>query len=233
MRVAIIPARGGSKRIPRKNITPFQGVPLVAYPIRMAVSSGLFEHVIVSTDDDEIASIAEHYGATVPFRRPAELADDYASTDAVLAHALEQCVRMLGDVDQGCCIYPTPFIDAGDLRRGMDLLVANPGATSAFPLVAYDFPIEQAFTLDGQQPHPRWPNLLDARSQDLTPHYHDAGMFYWCDVRRFLAAPRLFADDSVAFVIPRDRCQDINTPEDWLQAEHKFIRLHDVLNDRP
>ena len=225
MRVAIIPARGGSKRIPGKNVKHFKGTPIIAYPIRAAASSGLFDYITVSTDDDEIARVAEQYGATVPFRRPAALSHDYVSTDDVLAHALEQCGRLLGEVHQACCIYPiNPFLNPSDLRRGLDLLSAH-AATSAFPVVAYDFPIEQAFTLKGVHPRPRWPDLMMARSQDLTPHYHDAGTFYWCDVRRFQATLRLFAHDSVAFVISSERCQDINTPEDWVRAEQKYELL--------
>lgn len=225
MRVAIITARGGSKRIPRKNVKLFHGVPLIAHAIHAVAASTLFDHILVSTDDDEITRVAEQHGASVPFQRPAELSDDFTGTDDVLRHALAQCSRILGRPDQACCIYPTPFLDPTDLSHGLDLLNAHPEATSAFPLVEYDFPIEQAFTLQDAHPRPRWPDLMDARSQDLTPHYHDAGMFYWCDVRRFMAAPRLFADDSVGFVIPRERCQDLNTPADWLEAEHKFSLL--------
>lgn len=223
--VAVILARGGSKRIPRKNVRLFHGLPLLAYPIRAAAASGIFDHVIVSTDDPAIADLAREHGAAVPFMRPAELADDHAGTDAAFAHSLREAERSLGSIDFACCLYPTPFVVADDLSRGFELLAEHTGATSAFPVVAYDFPIEQAFTLDGARVKARWPQLLDARSQDLTPHYHDAGLFYWCRTRRFLDAGRLFTDDAVAFVVAADRCQDINTPEDWHAAEWKFAHL--------
>ena len=225
MRVAIIPARGGSKRISRKNVRDFMGKPIIAYPIATAISTGLFDHVVVSTDDDYIAETAERHGAEVPFRRPSDLCDDYSSTDSVLAHALRECRRLFGAVQQGCCIYPTtPFLDADDLRRGLDLLVSH-HATSAFPLVKYDFPIEQAFVLDGARPRPQWPDKMMTRSQDLVEHFHDAGLFYWCDVEKFMRAESIFAEDTVGFVIPSERCQDINTPEDWARAEQKYLSL--------
>ena len=225
MRVAIIPARGGSKRISRKNVRDFVGKPIIAYPIETAISSDLFDHVIVSTDDDEIAEMAERYGADVPFRRPPALGDDYTSTDTVLIHALGECRRIFGAVQQCCCIYPAnPFLDAVDLHRGLDLLVTHQ-ATSAFPLVRYDFPIEQAFVLEGARPRPRWPDQMMARSQDLIEHFHDAGIFYWCDVEKFLQVERLFTEDAAAFVIPSERCQDINTLDDWARAEYKYRLL--------
>jgi N-acylneuraminate cytidylyltransferase len=225
VRIAIIPARARSKRIYRKNIRDFAGKPIIAYPIATAISSGLFDHVIVSTDDDEIAETAERYGAQVPFRRPLALGDDHTSTDSVLIHALGECRRLFGAVQQGCCIYPAnPFLDAGDLHRGLDLLASHQ-ATSAFPLIRYDFPIEQAFVLEGVRPRPRWPEQIMARSQDLIEHFHDAGSFYWCDVEKFLRAGRLFTEDAAAFVIPSERCQDINTLEDWARAEDKYRLL--------
>ncbi len=225
MRVAIIPARGGSKRVSRKNVRDFAGKPIIAYPIATAISSGLFDHVIVSTDDDEIAETAERYGAEVPFRRPPALGDDYTSTDSVLIHGLGECRRIFGAVQQGCCIYPAnPFLDADDLHRGLALLVSRQ-ATSAFPLIRYDFPIEQAFVLEGARPSPRWPDKMMARSQDLIEHFHDAGVFYWCDVEKFLQVEHVFTEDAVAFVIPSERCQDINTSEDWARAEYKYRLL--------
>jgi pseudaminic acid cytidylyltransferase len=222
MRIAVVPARAGSKRIPRKSIREFLGTPIIAYAIGAALRSQLFDRVVVSTDDDEIAEMAERWGATAPFRRPAELSDDHASTDAVLMHAINECERIYGAWEQGCCIYPAnPFLAVSDLQRGLDLLTVH-GATSAFPVVKYDFPIEQAFVLDGVRPQPRWPDLLLARSQDLPDHYHDAGMFYWFDVRKFLDTGALFSADAVAFAVPADRCQDINTFEDWARAEMKY-----------
>lgn len=225
MNVAIIPARGGSKRIPRKNIRLFAGKPIIAYSIETAIVSGLFDRVIVSTDDNEIAEVAARYGAEVPFRRPPELADDDASTDAVLLHALAVCVRLYGSAEYGCCVYPTtPLLTSADLMYGLDLLRKH-HATSSFPIVKYVFPIEQAFVFDGIRPRAKWPAMLSARSQDLEDHYHDAGMFYWFDVTKFVRAGQLFCEDCVAFPVAESRCQDINTLEDWALAELKFRTL--------
>jgi pseudaminic acid cytidylyltransferase len=220
--IAVIPARGGSKRIHRKNIRTFCGKPLIAWPIGVARASGLFDRVVVSTDDAEIAEIAKKCGAEVPFMRPAGLGDDHATTDSVVLHAVRACQKIYGELSRGCCIYPAnPFLTPGDLKHGLDILLAN-NATSAFPVVKYDFPIEQAILLDGARFSARWPDKLMERSQDLPDHFHDAGMFYWFDAGRFLAEGRLYCVDSVVFVISNDRCQDINTPEDWARAELKY-----------
>lgn len=220
--VAIIPARGGSKRIPRKNIRDFLGKPIIAYALDAVKASGLFDRVLVSTDDDEIAQVASSSGADVPFRRPAQLSNDDATTDGVLLHAVAECLRLYGPIQHGCCIYPTsPFLRTEDLARGLELLIKH-RATCAFPVVKYDFPVEQAFLLDGVRPRARWPERLLARSQDLEDHYHDAGMFYWFDVDKFCGQGRLFSEDCVVFPIPADHCQDINTPQDWERAELKY-----------
>ena len=222
MKIAIITARGGSKRILRKNIKDFCGKPMIAWSIEAAKASGLFGHIIVSTDDAEIAEVAKEWGAEVPFMRPPELSDDDTSTDSVLLHAVQECQHIYENIRQGCCVYPTaPFLASDDLNRGFQMLLEHK-ATSAFPVVKYDFPIEQAFLLDGVRPCAMWPDKLEERSQDLPDHYHDAGMFYWFDVEKFLTERRLFCVDSVAFVISNDRCQDINTLEDWERAEIKF-----------
>lgn len=223
MRYAVIPARGGSKRIPRKNVKAFLGKPVIAYAIETLNESSLFDRVIVSTDDNEIAEVAKRFGAEVPFVRPPELSDDHASTDAVLTHAVEQ---IGGRYEQACCVYPAnPLLTAEMLRQGLELMIER-DAPSAFPVVRYDFPVEQALVLeDGVHPKFRWPELVDARSQDLTTHYHDAGMFYWFVPDRFLASGRLFMEDSVVFEVPPQRCHDINTPEDWAIAELKYQRL--------
>lgn len=220
--IAIIIARGNSRRIPRKNIKDFFGKPMIAWPIGAAKESALFDHIIVSSEDAEIAEVARTWGAETPFVRPPELSDDYATTDSVLVHAVQESKRIYGNLLQGCCIYPTsPFLSPGDLNRGLDMLLIHK-ATTAFPVVKYDAPIEQAFLLDGDRPRAKWPDKIMERSQDLPDHYHDAGMFYWFDVEKFLIEGRLFCDDSVAVVISSDRCQDINTLEDWEKAEIKF-----------
>jgi pseudaminic acid cytidylyltransferase len=220
--VAIVPARGGSKRIPRKNIRDFLGKPIIAYALDVLRNSRLFDAIVVSTDDDEIADVSRRYGADVPFRRPAGLSDDRASTDAVLLHAISECQRVFGPIRLGCCVYPTsPLLSVEDLVAGRELLLRHE-ATSAFPVVRYDFPIEQALVMEGARARARWPEKLVSRSQELTPHYHDAGMFYWFDVAKYVCAGELFCDDNVVFVVAADRCQDINTPEDWASAELKY-----------
>lgn len=223
--IAIIPARGGSKRIPRKNIRPFLGKPIMAWAIDVARESRLFDHVVVSTDDDEVAEVAQRHGAEVPFRRPAELATDEASTDAMLVQAIGDCQRVYGPFSTGCCVYPTsPFITHAELERGLSLLREH-RATSAFPVVKYDFPIQQAFVLDGVRPRAKWPQALFERTQNLEEHHHDAGLFYWFDVQKYLPVKDLYCADCVAFPIPPERCQDINTLEDWTAAELKFELL--------
>lgn len=225
MRYAIIPARGGSKRIPRKNVKDFLGKPVIAYAIETLNKSALFDHVIVSTDDEEIADTALKFGAVAPFRRPPELSDDHASTDQVVLHAVEQIHGSYGAADQACCVYPaTPLMTVEMLRQGLDLMVEH-DAPSAFPVVRYDFPIEQALVVEGAQPRFRWPELMDARSQDLTPYFHDAGMFYWFAPEQFRETGHLFSEESVVFEVSADRCQDINTPDDWAIAELKYQRL--------
>jgi len=222
MNIAIVTARGGSKRIPGKNIKPFLGKPIIAYAIEAARASGLFRHIVVSTDDEQIVQLVRQLGAEVPFLRPRELSDDHAGTDAVLVHAVEECRRIYGPCEYGCCIYPAnPFLQTCDLERGLKLLTENK-ATSAFPVVKYDFPIEQAFTLLDSHPIAKWPEQMTKNSQDLPDHYHDAGSFYWFDIDKFIASGQLFDKNAVAFPISAERCQDINTPEDWKRAEVKF-----------
>ena len=228
MNIAIIPARGGSKRIPRKNIKLFSGKPIIAWSIEAAKKSALFDHVVVSTEDAEIAEVAKRLGAEVPFVRPMALSGDGGSTDSVLLHAVAQCEAIYGPISYGCCIYPTsPLLAADDLAGALRLLQAHQ-ATSAFPVVKFDFPIEQAFVLDGVRPRAKWPEKMLAMSQDLDDHFHDAGMFYWFDARKYLAARELFSSDAVTFQISAHRCQDINTFDDWTRAEIKHrILLED------
>jgi pseudaminic acid cytidylyltransferase len=222
MHLAIIIARGGSKRIPRKNIKPFLGKPMITYAIETARAVGLFEHLVVSTEDEETAQLARQCGAEVPFIRPLGLSDDRTGTDEVLVHAVGECRRLYGDFRYGCCIYPAnPFLQVCDLRQGF-ALIKDREATSAFPVVKYDFPIEQALALEGARPVARWPEQLARNSQEFPDHYHDAGSFYWFDVEKFMLAGGLFGENAVVFPIPAERCQDINTPDDWTRAELKY-----------
>jgi pseudaminic acid cytidylyltransferase len=220
MRIAVIPARGGSKRIPRKNIKIFGGKPIIAYSIDCAISSGLFDRVIVSTDDPEIASVAERYGADAPFSRPAELSDDRTGTTEVVAHAIRQVRRENHDVTAVCCIYATaPFILADDLYRGWKLM--ETGAWKyVFSATTYPSPIFRAFeSTDAGSVKMFYPEFFEKRSQDLPEAWHDAAQFYWGQPSAWLENAKIFAEHSTIVPIPRWRVQDIDTPDDWIRAE--------------
>jgi pseudaminic acid cytidylyltransferase len=224
--VAIIPARGGSKRIPGKNIRPFAGRPMIAHSIAAAVESRLFRRVIVSTDDPRIREIALAHGAEVPFTRPAAIANDTATTDAVIQHALDWLEAHDTLPAYACCLYATaPFVRAADLVRGFEILRESE-ATTAFSVTTFAYPVFRALKMG---PHGFvemfWPENRTVRSQDLPEAWHDAGQFYWIDVARYRAAPRLFSDHSAPVPLPRHRVQDIDTEEDWTRAE----LLHAVL----
>lgn len=227
MRLAIIPARGGSKRIPRKNIRPFAGRPVMAWSIAAAQASGLFDQVLVSTDDDDIAAVARAHGALVPFVRPPELSGDVIGTTPVTQHAIRWLQDQGAVVTHACCIYPTaPFITVADLRAAHDLLLGG-DARYCFPVTSFPFPIQRAVRLTGDGRMAMFqPEHLLTRSQDLEPAYHDCGQFYWGRAEAFLAAEPLFGPGSVPLVIPRWRVQDIDTPEDWERAE----LLHEILS---
>lgn len=223
MRVAIIPARGGSKRIPRKNIRLFCGRPMIAWSIESALKSACFDHIFVSTDDVEIAGIAKALGAEAPFMRPAELADDYAGTIPVIAHAVGWINHHVGVVDHVCCLYATaPFTQADDLRRGFDLL-QHSGADYAFSVTSFPFPIQRAIRITSEQRVEMFnPECFGMRSQDLEEAFHDAGQFYWGRAAAWLEGKSLFSRDSVPVFLPRYRVQDIDTVEDWDRAEWLF-----------
>lgn len=223
MRVAIIPARGGSKRIPRKNIKIFCGKPMIAWSIEMALQSGCFDQVVVSTDDEEIASVARQHGARVPFMRPRELADDYTGTIPVIRHAIEQLEAQRLEVKQACCIYATaPFLRSEDLRSGLRLLEEN-SCSYAFSVTSYGFPIQRAvrITSDGRV-EMFSPEHFNTRSQDLEEAYHDAGQFYWGTATAWLSGAVIFTPESSPVLLPRHRVQDIDTPDDWARAEWMF-----------
>lgn len=222
MRLAVIPARGGSKRIPRKNIKPFGGRPIIEWSIEAALYSGCFDRVVVSTDDEEIAVAARACGAEVPFMRPAALADDYAGTLAVMRHAVDACAvdRAAGRV---CCIYATaPFLLAEDLRRGLQILEQS-DADYAFSVTSFAFPIQRALRLTPQGRVEMFnPEHFTTRSQDLEEAWHDAGQFYWGRAAAWLDEAPLFGRGAAPVILPRHRVQDIDTPEDWLRAEWLF-----------
>ncbi len=219
MNIAIIPARGGSKRIPRKNIKAFGGKPMIAYAITAAKSSGLFDHVLVSTDDAEIASIANEWGAETPFVRPAELANDFTATVPVVAHAIQACEDLGWSFDNVCCIYPcVPFIEVDDLQGAFKRLEAG-GIDYCFPVAEFPSAIQRAMKkdCDGVM-QPFYPEFELVRSQDLEPGYYDAGQFYWGNRKAWLSNPRIHSNGA-GYVIPSCRVVDIDTPGDWGRAE--------------
>jgi N-acylneuraminate cytidylyltransferase len=226
VKVAIIPARGGSKRIPRKNIKAFHGKPMIAYSIEAAIESGCFDKVIVSTDDAEIADVAKEYGAQVPFLRPADISDDYATTMDVMEHAIRWCEAEGWDVEVVCCLYATaPFVLPKDLQNGYQLL-QDSEVQFAFSATSFPFPIQRAIKLDDQGAVSMFsPENEQVRSQDLEEAYHDAGQFYWGQTRAFLDKLSIFSPHSKAVLLPRNRVQDIDTPEDWELAESLFSAL--------
>ena len=226
MIVAIIPARGGSKRIPNKNIKSFAGHPIISYSIKAAQDADLFDRIIVSTDSKEIAEVAKTCGAEVPFIRPAELADDFTGTDAVVLHGLRYLLDSGKKVSYVCCIYATvPFVRSKDICKGYELLRGNK-ATSAFTVTTFPSPIFRALKInDSGRVEMFWPEYLDTRSQDLPEAYHDAGQFYWADVKKYLQKGRFYSNDSLPVLLPRYLVQDIDTLEDWETAEKMYSVL--------
>jgi pseudaminic acid cytidylyltransferase len=226
MRVAIIPARGGSKRIPRKNIKNFYGKPMIAYSIETAQESGLFDKIIISTDDDEIASIARSYGAEIPFIRPSELSDDHTATIPVIAHAI-QTLQEQGDViDTVCCIYATaPFIRPKDIQNAYNALIQH-RKSYAFPITTFPFPIFRGVKRDEEgNIEMFWPEHFATRSQDLPEAYHDVGQFYWGTPDAWLSGTPIFSEAATTIVLPRHLVQDIDTLEDWTRAELMYKAL--------
>ncbi len=221
--LCIIPARGGSKRIPHKNIKEFLGKPIIAYSIEAALKSGLFDEVMVSTDDAEIASIAKQYGASVPFMRSAETANDFATTRDVLNEVLNE-YRKRGQVFDGmCCIYATaPLIAAEDLQAAYKLLSSSDFAC-VYPVVEFSYPIWRCLDVaeDGSMKR-HWPEYENSRSQDLPKEYHDSGTFYWYKLNE-----SAFVDGATgAIILSEDRVQDIDNEVDWKLAEMKFELMH-------
>ena len=224
-RVAVIPARGGSKRIPRKNVRAFAGKPMIAHAIGAARNAGLFDHVLVSTDDDEIASIARELGAETPFVRPAELSDDHTPTVPVIAHAIAASESLGIAVDVACCIYPcVPFIQADDLRSSLQRL-EDSGADYCFPIAEFPSAVQRALRCDASGAvSPLYPEHELTRTQDLEPAYYDAGQFYWGRRDAWLGNANIHRH-GVGLPIPAWRAIDIDTPEDWTRAERLYQSL--------
>lgn len=223
MRLAVIPARGGSKRIPRKNVKIFCGQPMIAWSIRAAIGSGIFDRIIVSTDDAEIAKVSLSLGAEVPFVRPPELSDDHTGTIPVIAHAVEWQAAQGAQPDEVCCLYATaPFIEAEDLRRGFDILHES-GADYAFSVTGYAAPIQRALRILADNRVEMFdPGQFAARSQDLEEAWHDAGQFYWGKAQAWREQRILFSRHAAPVILPRHQVQDIDTLEDWQRAEQMF-----------
>lgn len=226
MKVAIIPARGGSKRIPRKNIRNFSGKPMIAYAIATAQKSGLFDRIVVSTEDPEIATIASHWGAEVPFVRPASLADDYTGTTQVIAHGIQTLQEDGWHIDFVCCIYPAvPLLQADDLKAAFDILVSS-DAPYVFPVTTFPSSIQRALRRQPSgQMEPFYPEYEQERTQDLEPAYYDAGQFYWGKAEAWLADISIHRQ-GIGLVIPQWRVVDVDTLEDWQRAELIYRALY-------
>lgn len=219
-RIAIITARGGSKRIPKKNIKDFCGKPIIAYSIEAAISSKLFDEVMVSTDSEEIAEIAKKYGASVPFMRSAETSNDYATTNDVLMEVFNEYEKRGQEFDIAVCIYPTaPFVTADKLKRAIDM-VEKDGADAVTPVVQFSFPPQRAFIIRDNALEYQYPENASARSQDLEPIYHDCGQFYVMKPKNVMDG--IIIKRTTPIVMPESEVQDIDTVEDWKIAEMKY-----------
>ena len=222
--IAIITARGGSKRIPRKNIKEFCGKPIITYSIEAALHSGLFTEVMVSTDDEEIARIAEQAGAKVPFMRSGENAGDYASTDDVLLEVLDRYRKQGREFETFCCLYPTaPFVTAEKLQKAMQMLEK---ADSVMPVVAFSYPPQRCVVLNEQgELRMKWPEHARTRSQDLEPYYHDCGQFYCCRTAPFLQYRTTDLPRMLPMIMSEMEVQDIDNQDDWAIAELKYQQM--------
>lgn len=224
--IAIITARGGSKRIPRKNIKDFLGKPIIAYSIEAALQSGVFDEVMVSTDDEEIAEIARKYGAKVPFLRSEATSNDFATTLDVLREVFDK-YKSLGKVfDTFACLYPTaPFVTSEKICKAFDLLTRMDG-TSVVPVVKYSFPPQRGFIERNGYIEYQYPEFALMRSQDLEPIYHDSGQFYVCKTEEFLKEGKVISNKTIPLILPEEEVQDIDTMSDWVIAEEKYKHLH-------
>lgn len=223
MRLAVIPARGGSKRIPRKNIRLFCGKPIIAWSIEAALKSECFDKIIVSTDDEKITEIARQYGAEVPFYRPLELSNDYIGTIPVVHHAIDWFGKLDIIFDEVCCIYATaPFLTPQDIQEGLRLLLSN-DCDYVFSVTRFQFPIQRAIKInDTGRVEMFQPEHFNTRSQDLEEAYHDAGQFYWGIEEAWKEERIVFSNRAIPYILPHYRVQDIDTFEDWVRAEQLF-----------
>lgn len=223
--IAIITARGGSKRIPRKNIKMFRGKPIIAYSIETALRSNLFDYVMVSTDDEEISEVAVKYGAQVPFKRSQKNADDFSGTADVILEVLNDLQTIGKQFENVCCIYPTaPFISVKTLSDSYNLLKKN-NFDSVFPVCQFSFPIQRALEINNSKVSMVNPENVNMRSQDLAPRYHDAGQFYWMKTAVFLTEKKIFTANTGSIILSELQVQDIDNETDWKLAELKHSLL--------
>lgn len=227
MNIAVIPARGGSKRVPRKNVRSFGGKPMIVHSIVCCLESGVFDRIIVSTDDDEIASVARNAGAETPFLRPAKLSDDHAGTTEVVAHAVTQLLKEPIDLSAVCCVYATaPFMLAEDIKRGLRILETR-AWDYVFSATSFSYPIQRSFRItDAGAVEMFFQEHFESRSQDLPEALHDAGQFYWGMPRAWVDGDRIFGERSSIVRVPRWRVHDIDTQEDWDHALLFWDALH-------
>ena len=224
--IAIIPARGGSKRIPRKNIKNFLGKPIISYSIEAAMYADIFQEIMVSTDDAQIADIAKKHGTKVPFLRSAATSTDTATTVAVLLEVIAEYEKHGIKFDNLCCIYPcAPFVTPKKLITAMDMFKNNPKANSLIPVVKFSYPPQRGLFVRGGNVQMVYPNNIDTRSQDLEPIYHDAGQFYITSIKSLKQNEQLFCEKTIPFILPETEVQDIDTPEDWQVAEAKYTAV--------
>lgn len=222
MKIAMITARGGSKRIPRKNIKEFCGKPILAYSIVAALESGVFDEVMISTEDDEIAKIAQQYGASFPFRRSEQMASDYAMTIDVMLEVVDQYKKIGMNPESICCIYPTaPFITAEKLKKAYELFESS-GADAVIPVVRFSFPPQRSFIFDGKYIKYKWKKYEFSRSQDLENYYHDAGQFYFLKTKSMIDQHTLVPEKTAPLVMDEMEVQDIDNMDDWNIAEIKY-----------
>lgn len=223
--VAIITARGGSKRIPKKNIKDFCGKPIIAYSIEAALKSGLFDEIMVSTESEEIANIAKKYGAAIPFMRSVENSNDFADTTDVLLEVIKEYQKMGKSFDTFCCIYPTaPFVTPKKLQESKKLLDKD-NVYNVIPMVPFSFPPQRGMKRSGEFVVPADPVAINARSQDLEEILHDCGQFYWCKTSEFLKDPNFLSNHTVPYIVPEVEVQDIDNFSDWDLAELKYTYM--------
>jgi pseudaminic acid cytidylyltransferase len=220
--IAIIPARGGSKRIPGKNVKSFAGLPIIAYSIKNALKSNVFDEIMVSTDDDAIAQIAKEYGAQVPFLRSPKTSDDHATLADVIEEVLLTYATQGKKFEHVCCLLPTaPFITSSRIKDAL-IMLTKKEYDSVLPVVRFSYPIQRALKIEEGKLNMIWPENISARSQDLMPTFHDSGQFYWLNVNRFLETKKIFTPNTGAIILSDLEVQDIDTEDDWKIAEMKY-----------